>query len=68
LNEIDNYEELYQLVVVKKERPIIPNIKYKKISAYLINIMKECWNDDIEKRPTAADILESMETNQKYLE
>jgi serine/threonine protein kinase len=62
LEKINDYEELKYLVVTLHQRPKIPNDKYDNITLYLFNIMKACWNRDINKRPSIQTILKSMES------
>jgi hypothetical protein len=50
---------LSSLIVKEKKRPTIP-IYDDKITLYLFNIMKECWNHNILNRPTINDIFISM--------
>jgi hypothetical protein len=52
-----------------KKRPTIPdNFKEDNISKYLIIIMKECWNDQISKRPTINHIFISMKSKHEQID
>ena len=44
------------------------NIEFNNLELYLINIMNECWNHEINKRPTINQILDSMEENLNKIE
>jgi hypothetical protein len=67
LDNIDNYEDLIHKVVNLKKRPTIPETKDDNISKYLITIIKECWRDEILRRPTINEILVSMKSKHEYI-
>jgi hypothetical protein len=48
------------LVVYDKKRPTLPVYNYDNITLYLFNIMNECWNHEINSRPSIKDIWFSM--------
>ena len=61
LDNIRDFDDLCNKIVNLKKRPTIPEKDYDNISIYLINIMKSCWEDDINKRPNIDQIYDSME-------
>jgi len=53
-----NRDEFYSRVVHGGERPVINN---KKWPVDLIELMKNCWDTDIAKRPDFADIVDALD-------
>ncbi len=62
-DNINNFDELSYLVVTLHKRPKIPENNFNSIEIYLINVMKECWQHDLNKRPTIDFLLESLRKN-----
>jgi hypothetical protein len=69
IEKIENYNDLLNRVIKLKERPMIPKreLEYDNITKYFINMLKECWNEDIKKRPTISEILNSLNDHKLFL-
>jgi serine/threonine protein kinase len=68
IENLSDYDELKNLVVNLNKRPQIPKQNFNNVELYFINIMKSCWEKDIEKRPSFKRILKSMDLKLDKLE
>jgi hypothetical protein len=68
VEKIDDYNELFKLIVELKKRPKILDASDDKITLYLINIMKKCWISEIHQRPKINEILFSMNSKLNQIE
>jgi hypothetical protein len=67
--KIETFDELYKYIIIDDKRPQIPSFTFidQPIYKFLINLMKDCWKKEQNKRPNMNDIVDLLiENSEKF--